>query len=282
MYNSNSVWPPRAPAGFTLIELMVVMLIIGLLASILVPSLGHVRESVKTSASKTLIFTLEQGLSMFRSDETLGNDFPPSRWPASGLMVGNDDPYGSSGSGGNYVAWGTQTLVWAVVGAKLTGTHRFPITAGLLQAAYAGDGSVGARGPFVDPSKLEILRLDDAKCAANGKYDTAAVHVEAPVILDVFGMPILYYKPDKGTTSTAILDKLPRAHNAPFTEDPDASSISNLTTDQLYNDFFKDTRAAAWGNRPHNYDTFVLLGAGVDKKYGTADDTANFPLNELP
>jgi len=266
MLNKDTATGHWRRSAFTLIELMVVMLIIGLLASILVPSLGNVRKVVKTASSKTLIFNLEQAVNMFKSEAGLGNQYPPSYYHVSSVQ---DDPYHKTGS---YSAWGAQTLVWAVVGARLTGTKPFDPPLG----DHYDDTDIPSHGPFIDPSKLKIVKPNDPK---NAMFDKLGpVNNDAPVILDAFNMPVLYYRPDHGTTSTAIHDMLPRTDNTGFTVNP---AVSAITDDATFDTFFKDERAGDFGasDRPHNYDSFILLGAGADKKYGTVDDTANFTLN---
>ena len=256
----------RKAAGFTLVELMVVMLIIALLASILVPSVNNARTAAKTASSKSTIFVLEQAVNMFRSDETLGKDYPPSRYVVAGP---DDDPYGDNG----YTAWGAQTLVWATVGARLDGTRRFEAPLG---ETYDNNPGVG---PFVDPSKLEIVKPRDPKCKVPDPWP-GMVHDAAPVILDAFGMPVLYYKPDTGTTDAdPIHDRLPQIDNYGFAgNDSTPRNYSDIETEGNFDDHFLDTRAEEFGSndRPWNYDSFVLIGAGADKTYGTADDTENF------
>lgn len=68
--------PPRrdARAGFTLLELMVVIVILGLLAALVVPKLIGQSEKAKQTAAHVQIKSLEQALQLFKLD----NGFYPS------------------------------------------------------------------------------------------------------------------------------------------------------------------------------------------------------------
>ncbi len=61
-------------AGFTLIELMVVIVILGLLAALVVPKLIGQSEKAKQTAARVQIRSLEQALQLFK----LHNGFYPS------------------------------------------------------------------------------------------------------------------------------------------------------------------------------------------------------------
>ena len=67
-------WRKRAKAGFTLIEIMVVIIILGLLAGLVIPKLIGRTEQAKVTQSKLQIRNIEQALKLFKLD----NGFYPT------------------------------------------------------------------------------------------------------------------------------------------------------------------------------------------------------------
>ena len=66
--------PRDGRAGFTLLELMVVIVILGLLAALVVPKLIGQSEKAKQTAARVQIRSLEQALQLFKLD----NGFYPA------------------------------------------------------------------------------------------------------------------------------------------------------------------------------------------------------------
>ncbi len=58
----------RLQAGFTLIELMVVLLIIGVLAALIVPNVLNRADDARVTAAKTDVHNLMQALKLYRLD----------------------------------------------------------------------------------------------------------------------------------------------------------------------------------------------------------------------
>ena len=69
----------RAKSGFTLIELMMVVLVISLLVVMLVPVIGAVKKAVRISMTENRIWEIDAAIGLYK--DTFG-DYPPSGKPA--------------------------------------------------------------------------------------------------------------------------------------------------------------------------------------------------------
>lgn len=278
--------PTRPRRAFTLIELLVVISILGLLVSILVPTVGLAKRAARIAETQALINSLQTGLESFKSDglnsRFLSGDYPESRFEvASGA-----GPYG----GGGYTVYGAQALVWALVGADLQGTAGFGLDYNYAPPRWTenryDDGSIPRYGPYVDTTGLTIERPGeaDSQCEMRGELGNDANN--APVILDPFNMPVLYFKADTSGNSIDTIYRL--SDNAPFIAAnglSDYSAFAGLEDgDAGWTGFIEDDREFAQ-DHPYRGDSFILLSAGPDRKFGppddgqTADDVANFPVD---
>lgn len=71
LQTTRSTMPGRLAArGFTLIEMMVVMLIIGVMAAMIVPNLMDKGEQAKVTAAKADIATIMQSLNLYKLDNS--------------------------------------------------------------------------------------------------------------------------------------------------------------------------------------------------------------------
>ncbi|MFB9867645.1 type II secretion system major pseudopilin GspG [Vreelandella sulfidaeris] len=64
----NHRFPPRSQSGFTLLEIMVVIFIIGLLVAIVAPNVLSNQDDAMQQKARADIATIEQALDMYRLD----------------------------------------------------------------------------------------------------------------------------------------------------------------------------------------------------------------------
>jgi len=200
--------------GFTLVELLVVLAIIGMLVTLLMPSIRMVRRMARETKQKSQFATINMALDAFKHDY---GDYPPS------LDVdGNGEVY-----------CGAEKLAEALVGKDLLGFHPDSVFLrnGLnlvnsnpnpkvplywpgrtyLPANRDGynDNLEARRGPYIDVATGNVFDLDDLY-APGGVQGGMVGNLDANsfVICDSFprkkvpntgktyraGTPILYYK----------------------------------------------------------------------------------------
>jgi len=131
--------------GFTLVELLVVMVIIGLLAALVGPKLFPKLGKGKQSAAKAQIELLSQGLDQFRLDV--------GRYPTTqeGLAALITNPGGLDNWDGPYLKKALPNDPWGKpYGYQCPGTHgEFDIY------SYGRDGAPGGEGEDKDVASWE-------------------------------------------------------------------------------------------------------------------------------
>jgi len=87
--------------GFTLIELIVVIAILGILAAVVVPRLGEFREQANISHDRATLRTVQGAVNMFHAQHGIwpGQADPPGTGIVTGFEIGVSDD--------NYIALGT-------------------------------------------------------------------------------------------------------------------------------------------------------------------------------
>jgi prepilin-type N-terminal cleavage/methylation domain-containing protein len=235
----------RGKGGFTLVELMVVVAILGLLAGMIFPALGGVLLIAKKMMTEGQLGSLATAVRSYYQEF---DSYPPSSSAEAAKCISNA---GGTGAG-NYAKSGAECLPLFTLG-WFCPAGGGAVTVG--QGFKVKDlGSMGATtqlrsvAPLYAPAKDEKKPGTDFGGAANGTYfcDKFDGHV-----------PILYFKFKQGATS----GKFEQADNsqvfdfakwkAPTPSSFDSFVISN--------------------NIPINTE-FVSWSAGPDEKFLTGDD----------
>lgn len=195
-------------AGFTLIEMLAVMLILSILMAVLLTSMFGARETANEQLTKARMSGIEAALSSYEAET---GDYPPSRL---------DDALAGSGAATNR---GIEALARTIFAAPFDGL-------GLK------DDQLGN----VDGDSFKGEQLFE--------------------LVDLWGNPIAYFRrTDYGQPQLYL-------------------TFDNLTGEELETEVQarKSPKTGRWANR----QTFQLISAGADGRFGTEDDLGNFEMPE--
>jgi len=205
------------PRGFSLVELLVVIGIISLLIAIALPAFSKAKESARIATTTATINTIGTGLEMFRADERLGGQYPPS--DRTELP---HNPHLPDGVGKNKplrVVLGANLVVYALAGADLLGSAGIRNANGLPAGGsipdWADDLSqqssppglyryterglpAVARTSFVDVSKMKFPKLVETSDGPKFEIPAGKALLSSVAFLDSFDQPILYYRANAG------------------------------------------------------------------------------------
>jgi len=289
--------------GFTIVELLTVLVIIAILVGLLIPAMSMVRRIAKETAQKHQLTTIDMALMAFKNDY---GDYPPSEWrPAPPPPE-------------DYC--GAQKLAEALLGWDLMGFHP--------DSAWRADGYDGLtpsgpwtydpdkvrdnnidgvpdtleerRGPYLELATTNAFRLGNIPVNKPGLFDDIGPVLEPDtfVICDVFGVkkipiggkmvkagtPILYYKANTSSKtmdpSVAWNDRIYSAYdNLPLIDLGKIGDGQPHWNNDYIANFYSEKGVLDpkvnidWPYRP---DSYILISAGADGLYGTSDDIRNF------
>jgi len=294
--------------GFTLVELLTVLVIIALLVGVLLPALNMVRNTAKEAKQKVQFATIEQAIMAFKGDY---GDYPRSNW---------------TGAPGTLYE-GAQMLAEALVGWDMMGFHPksawtadgFDVSGG--PGSYDPDRVRGndtlneRKGPYLELSKANVFRLGNISVDEPGLFNgTGDLAARTYVLCDSFpvkklifkngtkteivtaGTPILYYKANTNSKawfgSTIPDDRIYNCYDNQALLDlnrmmdgkphplADSASDPDPAYPGTYGTFYRKLSDPKMftnisGGWPVNADSYVLISAGPDGLYGTADDIIN-------
>lgn len=278
--------------GFTLIELLTVIAIISLLLSLAMPALNEARMRARVVVEKASLEAIDNAVENFANDTGY---YPPSERRA---------PMGIGGPAGTTPDdQGAQRLVEAMFGLDFIGYQPksyYAVADGLFSSLGIEDGTpidwnqqaTKRYGPYLERDSVEIDQMSKLHLGSTN-YGGSNINSNSVFVdrLDVSeSRPILYY------AANAAKKTLPTIYdyydNIDITQDdvsgaPMYETFDNdtdiwefygfiwdpLTGYDISSGTYDKTLSSA---RPSNADSFILINAGRDHKYGTEDDITNF------
>lgn len=272
---------PRPRPAFSLVELLVVIGIISILMGILFPVLSKVRSSAQRTRAESVLHNIANAVGayqlQFRSyPGPIANAYLDTTASANNANIAN--------------LTGAENLVLGLSGGLIDRGAGPLYDRNLL--------GTGPRIPVVNgrqyPPFLEGVRLSDSSLAHFvDAENNAAADSAVPEFLDGYDtdpLPVLYLRANVGKLGIAR-DDLDSQYDAralyPYTQhlragstvkhglqalgaDGDAISGTNP------NNVIPYLRSTTLGGSPRTPDGFILIGAGPDRIYGTADDITSF------
>ena len=292
-----TVTQARKPRAFTIVELLTVMSIIVILIGLMVPALNKVRRYARDVQQKAQFNAINAAVELFN------NEF--DGYPPSNAVDPTGAPY-----------CGAMKLCEALMGQDLLGFHsnatfrRDGMNANMTQPLYPPNidqlaptqrqnNLIARKGPFLQTENANAKRLRQiyGTNITNFLPDTFVlcdVYERTMVSGEKTGMPILYYKADTANSyhdpnlTMSRTDSGGNIYNYWDNQDlvglgkpwqastaPGVSNTHSLATPAR---FYKNVRSEqiSTTSRPFRADTFILISAGWDGEYGTADDVCNF------
>jgi prepilin-type N-terminal cleavage/methylation domain-containing protein len=240
--------------GFTLVELLVVMGIIGLLIGLLIPAINYAITAARCGATKSTIAGLSTGLYAFKADWGI---FPPSRKVSTRDGVGD----------GNYLQWtyGFEALPLYLIGPQGNGWG-----AGASKVSPFLTVAVAQCGPYYQAESPNITVVRDNFPALPQSIGGGATHSASGCIL--------YYRfepneqaPTSGPDQTytrKLAGLLDYQDNSPAgTTRPEQGFCSQnhfLLSVVIPGPTGGSTLPARWRS-----EDFVLISSGPDRAFGT-------------
>ena len=292
--------------AFTLVELLTVIGIISLLLSLALPALNEARVRAREVGDRASLHSVGVAVESFANDM--------GYYPESNLRTDPDRQtlemaMGDEGKGP--ADQGAHRLVESLVGLDYLGFQQqnYYDVAGENMSEPEGtpidwdEKETRRWGPYVQLDSIAIGTMQRAHPNSDnfpGVPDPEAEQPSNPnpVFVDTLDRnapkAILYYR---ARASKRLLDDIyDWLDNEYITEDEDATNaelfhpnFSDPTDTEGFYKFLWDTRTGMgttedlrFGSpsaRPFNKDTFILINAGRDHQYGTADDICNFQKN---
>lgn len=300
----NRLWKKlRGKRAFTIVELLTVMAVIAMLLGLLVPALNKVRLHAKTVKQRAQNHSIEVALEMYKNEQ---GDYPPSS-----TYDPCDVPYNGA------LKLAEAMVGQDLLGQHVDSVFREDgndIDNNPLYPANPNESNLDARiGTYVKLENANAYKLEHIYSSANSDVEAVTDSSTSQtadwrdnyVLCDVFGtvqnlgggskkigMPILYFRADTrkkfhDANSANWADNIYKHYDnyhllrfglAPGSDANDHPLIGTVSVDEgkKFYEITKNENITTM-DRPYNEDSFFLISAGGDSKYGTPDDIMNIP-----
>ena len=251
--HSDLVTTPRfhRRSGFTLVELLAVIMIIALLAGLLTPAVMRARNSARNAAIKAEIDMLHMAIMNYKNEY---GSFPPC--------------FSDVTSGTSPAAKHLQRLFPRCANgvAEFTAVNAVPITPSNAIVSWLGGYTSDPSLPLSGAGGRKKLFDFDQSRVLNGTYYPAGKKGSPYIYIPssqytLSGMP--YDASDIASNSAGAHYMPPAPLPNPFPADP-LTLFTNLSLPAPQTQGFA------------NADTFQILCAGADERFGTDDDLSSF------
>jgi type II secretory pathway pseudopilin PulG len=293
----------RRKAAFTIVELLTVMSIIVILIGLLVPALNKVRKYARDVKQRTQLHAIDAAIELFNSEH---DGYPPSgakdEAPPPAAYLSRTDYCGA------------MKLAEAMMGQDLLGFHPDSAfrsdgtTDGTANTRLYTQATLNARkGPYLQLENANVYKLGDLYWEQG--LTTGPYNKDLFVLCDVYnrvtnqstgkkvGMPILYYKANTANTDHDVANPDNPNNIYNYLDNYELVALGmpgqkvGFTHDLNENPplkpggrFYRNTLNIQITsiNRPYRADSYILIAAGYDGEYGTADDICNFEWKYKP
>jgi prepilin-type N-terminal cleavage/methylation domain-containing protein len=263
-------------SGFTLIELMVVILIIAVVISILIPAVAGVRSKAKQASTQALMTSLTNSVTQFQSDERRLPGYFTEKDMGSGTGGGNLDNGMSEMENVMLDLIGMPPPSAAAGGASVKSIGPTNATRINIDLDLIGTPSNGSKQYFNPDPKFYVAQVKDTQqIGISGSTDSEGIP-QLKDVVDAWGMPLLAWRKDE--TAVQPVQNGPPGSARNYFVQAYSGQVPGVPVSQFYwasNACFLKAPAAGRGfNQPISDNDMTNAGSSKGSMIGGPDSAA--------